>query len=67
MMEISELEALREAGTVHVFRGRFGGTPEGLRGRVVSVGAPADPDVVTVRSVDGNTRRNWNRHTMSVA
>ncbi|MBP5926731.1 hypothetical protein F3K32_42760 [Streptomyces sp. LBUM 1483] len=66
-MEISELEALRDAGTVHVFHGWFGRTPEGLRGRVESVGAPADPDVVIVRSVDGLTRRNWNRHTMSVA
>ncbi|MFI5814927.1 hypothetical protein ACIA7S_28710 [Streptomyces sp. NPDC051643] len=64
-MEISELEALRDAGTVHVFQGRFGRTSEGMRGKVVQVGSPTDPDIVVVRNELG-TRRNWDRHTMSV-
>jgi hypothetical protein len=65
-VEIDELEALREAGTMHVFRGKFGGRSEGLRGVIEQVGAPADKNVVIVRSVDDTVRRNWDRRTMSI-
>jgi hypothetical protein len=65
-MEISELEALRDAGTVHSFRGSFGGREEGARGTVVQVGSPANPDVVVVRDTVGN-RHTWNRQTVSIA
>lgn len=63
-MELDELEALRKAGTVHNFQGRFGNRPEGARGTVIQVGAPADPNVVVVRDIVGN-RHTWDRHTMT--
>lgn len=64
-MELGELEALRDAGTVHNFQGRFGNRPEGARGTVIQVGALANPDVVVVRDIVGN-RHTWDRHTMRV-
>lgn len=61
-MEISELEALMEAGTECVFQAEFGGRSEGARGKVVKVGAPLDPDVVWVESAARTF--NWDRRTM---
>lgn len=65
-MEISELEALRDAGAVRNFTGRFGNRPEGLRGRVIHVGAELDPNIVIVEGVQGQ-RRNWDRRTMEAS
>lgn len=64
-MEIAELTALMEAGTIHSFTATFGNRLVGARGRVVKVGAPLDPDVVWVRTLSGTPHR-WNRHTMNV-
>jgi len=64
-VEIAELTALMEAGTVHSFTATFGNQPVGARGTVTKVGAPLNPDVVWVRTLSGTTH-NWDRHTMSV-
>jgi hypothetical protein len=61
-MEISELEALRDAATVCNFQAWFGG-PVGARGAVERVGAPADPDIVWVRTASGRLH-TWDRHHM---
>lgn len=64
-MEIAELTALMEAGTIHSFRSTFGQQPVGARGRVVKVSALLDPDVVWVRTLSGTIHR-WHRQNMSV-
>ncbi|EST18065.1 hypothetical protein [Streptomyces roseochromogenus] len=61
-MEVGELEALRDAGTVCSFQAWFGG-PVGARGTVERVGAPANPDVVWVRTASGSLH-TWDRHDM---
>jgi hypothetical protein len=64
-MEISELEAMMKAGTVHNFNAIRGGLPEGVRGTVVKVGVPGHPDVAWVRDLRGNVH-NWDRRTMFI-
>ncbi|MEW2302025.1 hypothetical protein AB0958_18965 [Streptomyces sp. NPDC006655] len=65
-MELATLTALMQAGTVHNFRGTFGGRPEGARGTVIKVGAPAAPNTIRVRDIAGGLH-TWDRRTMSVA
>jgi hypothetical protein len=64
-VEIGELEALREAGTEHLFRGRYNGRPETLRGSVIAVEFRGIPNLVIVGTPSG-VQRSWDARTMTV-
>jgi hypothetical protein len=64
-VEISELETLRDAGTTHLFRGRYNGRTESLRGSVIAVEFRSIPNLVIVGTPSG-VQRSWDARTMTV-